>query len=228
MNYQVRHEQLDDWCASRRRFVDLHHARRAHRHGGQDRHLRQPRRCSGPIINADSFVEPVQERMIENAVAFLGDVNVTLLWRVSQNWTFKAGYMLLWADQVALASDNFNAGPPFVAGPTHAVHRQQQRRVLSRCYGRPRIHVVSAAANLTDKSRRASSTCQVATPVLRVAMAVHPSIRRACMHGNRSAVSHDDGLDAYASGRTRRTSSSSLSTIADRAGSEPTSSRRTD
>ena len=56
------------------------------------------------------------EREREDAVAFLGDFNVTLLWRISQNWTSKTGYMFLWADQVALASDNFNAGPPFVAG----------------------------------------------------------------------------------------------------------------
>jgi len=68
------------------------------------------------VIEAGSFVNPLEEREREDAVAFQGDFNVSLLWRVSQNWTFKTSYMFLWADQVALASDNFNAGPPFVAG----------------------------------------------------------------------------------------------------------------
>jgi hypothetical protein len=67
-------------------------------------------------IEASSFTEPLREKMIENAVAFAGDANITLLWRLSQNWTFRASYMMLWADGVALATDNFNAGPPFVAG----------------------------------------------------------------------------------------------------------------
>ncbi len=67
-------------------------------------------------INASSFVEPLVERESEDAAAFLGDFNVTLLWRVSQYWTVRGSYMFLWADQVALASDNFNPGPPFVSG----------------------------------------------------------------------------------------------------------------
>ena len=68
------------------------------------------------VINAYSFVEPIVEREREDAVAFQGDFNVSLLWRITQNWTFKTSYMFLWADQVALASDNFNAGAPFVGG----------------------------------------------------------------------------------------------------------------
>jgi hypothetical protein len=67
-------------------------------------------------IAASSFVEPLIERETEDAVAFLGDFNVALLWRISQYWTFRTSYMFVYANQVALASDNFNAGPPFVAG----------------------------------------------------------------------------------------------------------------
>jgi hypothetical protein len=67
-------------------------------------------------INAASFAEMQLERETEDAVAFLGDFNLTLLWRVNQYWTFRTGYMFLWADELALASNNFNAGPPFVAG----------------------------------------------------------------------------------------------------------------
>ena len=32
--------------------------------------------------------------------------------RLSQNWTFRAGYMFLWMSEVALASDNFNSNVP--------------------------------------------------------------------------------------------------------------------
>jgi hypothetical protein len=67
-------------------------------------------------IDASSFVEPLLERAVSNSIAFAGDFNVTLLWRMSQNWTLRTGYMFLWADSLALATDNFNPQPPFVAG----------------------------------------------------------------------------------------------------------------
>ncbi len=72
-------------------------------------------------ISALSIADPVQEKLTENGAAFLGDANVTLLWRLSQHWTFRTGYMFLWMDQIALASDNFNPQPPFVAGVRHPV-----------------------------------------------------------------------------------------------------------
>ncbi len=72
-------------------------------------------------IEAYSIVDPIRERVTENGAAFLGDANVTLLWRLSQNWTFKAGYMFLWMDQVALAANNFNPEPPFVADARYPV-----------------------------------------------------------------------------------------------------------
>jgi hypothetical protein len=42
---------------------------------------------------------------------------------MSQNWTFRAGYMFLWMDEVALASDNFNSEVPLTgfATPRRAV-----------------------------------------------------------------------------------------------------------
>ncbi len=79
-------------------------------------------------------------------MAFLGDFNVTLLWRVSQNWTSRAGYMFLWADQVALASDNFNAGPPFVAGQRTTFIDNGSDVFYHGVDRWLRIHVVSAAA----------------------------------------------------------------------------------
>ncbi|MCU0959247.1 MAG: BBP7 family outer membrane beta-barrel protein [Pirellulaceae bacterium] len=68
------------------------------------------------VINASSFLEPLRERAVSNSTSFAGDFNVSLLWRMSQNWTLRTGYMFLWADSVAIATDNFNPEPPFVVG----------------------------------------------------------------------------------------------------------------
>ncbi|MHB9076382.1 MAG: BBP7 family outer membrane beta-barrel protein [Pirellulaceae bacterium] len=64
------------------------------------------------IDATDPFPGPLNEKLTKNAAAFMGDANITLLWRVSQNWTFRAGYAFVWADGVALATDNFNPGQP--------------------------------------------------------------------------------------------------------------------
>ncbi len=66
-------------------------------------------------ISAPSIVGGIKEKMTDSQLAFLGDANISLVWRISQNWTFRAGYMFLYVDSVALALDNFNAAPPFVA-----------------------------------------------------------------------------------------------------------------
>jgi len=67
-------------------------------------------------IEADSFTEPYTEKVRNDMASFLGDANLTVIWRINQNWTFRAGYTFLYLDAVALASDNFNPQPPFVAG----------------------------------------------------------------------------------------------------------------
>ncbi|MBM4092640.1 MAG: hypothetical protein FJ276_24970 [Planctomycetes bacterium] len=68
-------------------------------------------------IDATTFTTgPVVEEMSEGTPALLAESNVTFLWRINQNWTLRAGYMFMWMDGLALASDNFNAAPPFVAG----------------------------------------------------------------------------------------------------------------
>lgn len=67
-------------------------------------------------IDAFSFATPVEERVTEDGAAFLGDANLSLLWRINQQWSFRTGYMFLWMTEVALAPDNFNAAPPFVVG----------------------------------------------------------------------------------------------------------------
>lgn len=67
-------------------------------------------------LSAESLAMPYTEKVSSDLVSFLGDANVTLLWKVNQNWTFRAGYMFLFMDSVALASENFNPDAPFVAG----------------------------------------------------------------------------------------------------------------
>jgi hypothetical protein len=56
--------------------------------------------------------DPYVEKVTEDSAAFVADLNVTLLWRLSQNWTFRTGYMFLWMSEVALATDNFNPEVP--------------------------------------------------------------------------------------------------------------------
>jgi hypothetical protein len=68
-------------------------------------------------IDAVSFGIPVFERVTDTAASFLGDAKLTVLWRLSQNWTIRGGYMFLYASEVALAAENFNAAPPFVNDP---------------------------------------------------------------------------------------------------------------
>lgn len=67
-------------------------------------------------IAADSFTELYTEKVRNDMASFLGDANLTMIWRINQNWTFRAGYTFLYLDAVALAADNFNPQPPFVAG----------------------------------------------------------------------------------------------------------------
>ncbi len=68
-------------------------------------------------IDAVSFGTPVDEKVTGASAAFLGDAKVTVLWRLSQNWTLRGGYMFVYVDQVALAAENFNPAPPFVNDP---------------------------------------------------------------------------------------------------------------
>lgn len=67
-------------------------------------------------ITANSIAEPVQEQVEARTVGFVGEANVAFIWRINQNWTARAGYEFLFVDGVALAIENFNDGPPFVAG----------------------------------------------------------------------------------------------------------------
>lgn len=52
------------------------------------------------------------ERLVSNDVSFIGQLNMLATYRISQQWTIRGGYQLLFVDGVALASENFNTAPP--------------------------------------------------------------------------------------------------------------------
>ena len=58
-----------------------------------------------------------RERVEESEVSFVGELNLMAVWRVNHNVALKAGYHVLYVDQVALALDNFNSQPPDVFAP---------------------------------------------------------------------------------------------------------------
>lgn len=60
------------------------------------------------ISVSDPGVGPYQADVTEDSPAFLADATLTALWRINQQWTLRGGYMFLWMDEVALATDNFD------------------------------------------------------------------------------------------------------------------------
>lgn len=47
-----------------------------------------------------------------NDLAFVGDANLTMIYRLGPHWTARFGYSMMFVDGVALAPENFNATPP--------------------------------------------------------------------------------------------------------------------
>lgn len=48
-------------------------------------------------------------------IAFASELNFNVVLNLNERWSFRAGYNLFYVDGVALATENFNAGPPFIA-----------------------------------------------------------------------------------------------------------------
>ena len=67
-------------------------------------------------INALTLPGTITETFGTQGVSFIAEGNATVLWKINQNWTFRAGYMGLFADGVALAPENVNFTPPFGGG----------------------------------------------------------------------------------------------------------------
>lgn len=74
------------------------------------------RATSYTVITADSLGNPVIESVSSEGVAFVGEAQLNMLYKVNQYWTIKSGYEMLFVDGVALAPENFNSQAPF-SGP---------------------------------------------------------------------------------------------------------------
>lgn len=70
------------------------------------------------IVNAavpDPPIRPAQ-RAFEGGVGFIGDLNATLAYRLTDTWALRAGYNLVWLTGVALATNQFDFGPDSTSG----------------------------------------------------------------------------------------------------------------
>lgn len=75
-----------------------------------------------PIINSFGRVDgqPVVERpgrsATEGGVGFIGDLNFTLTYRLTETWGLRMGYNIIWLSGVALAPNQFDFSPPPAGG----------------------------------------------------------------------------------------------------------------
>ena len=64
------------------------------------------------VINVTEPSATFNENVDMNDIALVADANLMVIWRFNPNWTFRAGYFLLYIDGVALAPEQFNQSPP--------------------------------------------------------------------------------------------------------------------
>ena len=77
---------------------------------------------------------PTEGTLFENsrgrdATAFVGDLDLALVWQLTPHWTTRIGYQALWINNIAMASRNFNQpalilqdAPPQIDTTGHAVY----------------------------------------------------------------------------------------------------------
>lgn len=68
----------------------------------------------GTTIQGTTLLAPLVEEVEDHDVAFLGEASFMALWRVSQSWTIRGSYNVIYIEGVALATENFNSTPPFL------------------------------------------------------------------------------------------------------------------
>jgi hypothetical protein len=71
----------------------------------------------GSNLIPESLEIDAQDRLVENDVAFIGQINMLATYRINYQWTIRAGYQFLFLEGVALASENFNPAPPAFSNP---------------------------------------------------------------------------------------------------------------
>ena len=62
----------------------------------------------------------------ETDVAFVGELNVTALFRITPRLTLRGGYTLLYLDNFALAQNHFNTGAPVPTRPAIALNNKEE------------------------------------------------------------------------------------------------------
>lgn len=65
-------------------------------------------------IVGTTLVDPFNESVDDVDAAFVGELSFMLTWRLTQSWSFRGSYDMIWVAGVALAPENFNANPPFL------------------------------------------------------------------------------------------------------------------
>lgn len=68
-------------------------------------------------IFANSINPPQLERKVQTTDAIVGEANLMAVYTISHNFTIRAGFTALYADSLALATENFNSAPPQLFGP---------------------------------------------------------------------------------------------------------------
>jgi hypothetical protein len=76
-------------------------------------HIAQDTFISINTINNGTFLE----ELTANDVAFVGQADLMMTYRLNYQWTLRAGYQFLFVDGVALAGENFNPVLPTVFDP---------------------------------------------------------------------------------------------------------------
>jgi len=71
------------------------------------------------VINVTEPSATFNENVDMNDIAVVADANVMVIWRFNPNWTFRAGFFLLYIDGIALAAEQFNeSAPPNLVSPS--------------------------------------------------------------------------------------------------------------
>jgi hypothetical protein len=85
--------------------------------------------CKGGVYGNDAkqktailsgSIDPaLREAANDTRVAFVSELDFLLTYRINHNFTLRGGYMMLYAQSVALAPENFNKAPPAAFDPSY-------------------------------------------------------------------------------------------------------------
>ena len=67
-------------------------------------------------VTANSLTGAVTEEVLSNKIAYITQISPQIYYRLNHTWAFRSSYQVLFIDNLALATDNFNATPQLVPG----------------------------------------------------------------------------------------------------------------